>query len=143
MNTKLYKQVYELAGELLTAAQSDDDTQFDRLYEQLKTLCSDNEADDHKNHPVQWETLADFTQDNVEALALYDKALHYAQAIDAKDYMASICYAMAILFVEDATLDKEGGKALAAAKQARQYAEGIEDTELQQEIAELLTTLEH
>ncbi|KKK65785.1 hypothetical protein LCGC14_2970630, partial [marine sediment metagenome] len=71
MNTKLYKQVYALAAELLEAAEADDDPLFDRLYEQLRALCYEHEADEVKNHPVQWETLADFTGDCSEALDIY------------------------------------------------------------------------
>ena len=89
MNTKLYKKVHTLATELLEAAENDDGELFSRHYLELKTLCDDNENSD-KNHPVQWETLADFTEDLQQALAYYQKALGYAEKIDAKDYMASI-----------------------------------------------------
>ena len=143
MNTKLYKQVYALAGELMDAAQSEDDALFDTLYQQLKTLCEDNEADEVKNHPVQWETLADFTGDCAQALTLYEKALSYAQAIEAYDYIVSINYAVALLLFEEVDLPDENRleKALVAAQAADEFSEKINDEELQREIKNLLAAL--
>jgi tetratricopeptide (TPR) repeat protein len=137
MNTKLYKKVHTLAIELLKAAEEEKDEVFIKYFEELKTLCVDNEHDEVMNHPVQWETLADFTEDSDEALALYQKALGFAEAIDAKDYMASISYAMAILLQENG--DDE--KALFFAKQAHNMASGGEDEELRKEIKALLKTM--
>lgn len=144
MNTKLYQQVYALAGELLTAAQTHADEQFAALYEQLRAICLDNEGDKHKNHPVQWETLGDFTENTVEALAFYDKAITVAQAIDAHDYLASIHYAIALLLTEDedAPITNRTAKALAAAQRAHNYAAKTSDVELQRDITALLTALQ-
>lgn len=141
MNTRLYKQIYSLAGELMEAAETGDDAQFDLLYQQLKKLCYDNEANEHCNHPVQWETLADFTQDSREALAKYEKALVCAKAIGATDYMASISYAIALLLTENPALDANGDKTLTTAKNASEYAANTTDSELQKEIADLLKRL--
>lgn len=143
MNTKLYKQVYAFASELLEAADKGDERQFVQLYEQLKTLCEDNESDPHKNHPVQWETLADFTEDSTEALAIYNKALSCAKTLNSQDYLASITYAIALLLTEDPSSDTHKEQALAAAQQASDYAANIDDAELQNEIADLLKTLQH
>ncbi|WP_206045392.1 hypothetical protein [Oceanicoccus sagamiensis] len=143
MNTKLYKQVYALAGEMMDAAESDNDALFDRLYQQLKTLCEEHEGDTVKNHPVQWETLADFTGDCAEALLIYQKALAYAEAIDAYDYIVSINYAMALLLFEEADFPDEHRleKALAAAQVADSLADKVNDEELQREIKNLLAAL--
>ncbi len=143
MNTKLYKQVYALAGEMVEAAESDNDALFDGLYLQLKTLCEENETDAVKNHPVQWETLADFTGDSVEALAIYKKALSYAEAIEAYDYIVSINYAMGLLLFEEVDLADENRlqKALAAVQAADEYADKVNDQELQREIKTLLAAL--
>lgn len=140
MNTKLYKQVYALAGALMEAHEDDDEAQFGRLYGQLSDLCYANEADTHKNHPVQWETLADFTDDTDKALSLYKKALACAEIINAKDYMASIYYAMAKLLLEEDRLD--ASVAMAMVEKASENAAEIEDRELQNEIAGLLRQLE-
>ena len=135
MNTKLYKKVHTQAIEMLKAADSEDDANFQRLYEELKELCEEHE-DTEKNHPVQWETLADFTEDEALALDIYTKALDYAQAIEARDYMASICYAMALIYKEN-----DAEQALKSAKQAATHAENIEDKELQREIRALVKSL--
>ena len=83
MNTKLYKKVHSLATEMLLAADEEDDQRFVDYYQELKTLCEEYQ-DKAENHPVQWETLADFTEDVTEAMGLYDKALTFAQSISAK-----------------------------------------------------------
>src|SRR5690606_40969674 len=67
INTKIYKSIYVLAEKLLEADSKNDQKTFDALYAQLKELCIENEKSD-KDHPEQWETLADFTEDLDEAL---------------------------------------------------------------------------
>jgi hypothetical protein len=143
MNTKLYKQVYALAAELLEAAEVDDDPLFDELYGQLKVLCYEHEADEMKNHPVQWETLADFTGDCAEALNLYAKALTYAEAISAYDFVVSINYAVALLLFEEQDFpdDKRLERALNAAQTASDHLDRIDDPQLKKEIKKLLERL--
>ncbi|NQX92886.1 MAG: SDR family oxidoreductase [Flavobacteriales bacterium] len=46
----------------MKAASVEDIAQFSSLYAELKAICVDNENTD-KDHPVQWETLADFTEE--------------------------------------------------------------------------------
>src|SRR5690554_7897645 len=88
MNTKIYKAVHGLAEKLLAATNQNNQTTFDALYEELKAICEEHDNTD-KDHPVQWETLADFTEDYEEALALYAVAFKKAEAIDSKDFMRS------------------------------------------------------
>ncbi len=136
MSTKLYKKVHSLATEMLLAADEEDDQRFNTHYEELKTLCGEYE-DKAENHPVQWETLADFTEDLTEAMAIYEKALSFAQSINANDYIASISYAMALLFKEQ----DEKEHAVNSALQAGKYAAKTEDQQLQREIKQLLKSL--
>lgn len=133
MNTKLYKKVHSLATEMLLAADEEDDERFISYYQELKTLCGEYE-DKAENHPVQWETLADFTEDVTEAMTIYQKALTYAQSINANDYIASISYAMALLFKEQ----NETEQAVNSALQAENHAAKTEDQQLQREIKQLL-----
>jgi hypothetical protein len=141
MNTKLYKKVHTQAIEMLQAVDAEDDTAFDRLYDELKVLCEEHEGGD-KNHPVQWEALADFTEDVVPAMVYYNKALNCAQAIEAHDYIASIAYSVAVLLKDDESLQDENNReqALAMAKLANKSAANTEDRELQREIKALLKT---
>jgi len=136
MNTKLYTQVHSLAKGLLNAAENENDAVFYRQYDELKLICELNETS-NKNHPVQWETLADFTEDIDDALAYYQKALGLADAINAHDYIASIHFSMAKFLVEQGKIER----ALDAAELAELHASKNEDEALKQEIAELISTL--
>lgn len=138
MNTKIYKSVHDLAEKLMDAAQKDDSKTFELLYAQLKQICIDNE-NTPKDHPVQWETLADFTEELEDALVVYEKALKKSVAINSKDHMSSIGFAMASLQIQL-------GQTEAARKNlqdAKASANKISDLELKQEIADLLESLTH
>ena len=136
INTKIYKSVYSLAEKLMEAANKDNKDVFDSLFEELKAICFENENTD-KDHPEQWETLADFTEELEDALAGYEKALEKAIAINSKDHMSSIAFSMA-------TLQLELGQTEAAIKHlqdAKISANKIEDKEFKLEIDELLESL--
>ncbi|HAQ49206.1 MAG: tetratricopeptide repeat protein [Glaciecola sp.] len=136
INTKIYKAVYSLSEQLMKAANSNDQDSFDQLFAELKAICVDNE-DTNKDHPEQWETLADFTADLDEAVAGYEKALTKAKAINSKDHMSSIALSMALLQIElghtDAAIDN--------LKNAKISANKIEDKELKAEIHDRLEAL--
>lgn len=136
INTKIYKAVYTLAEDLLEADRLGNQQQFDDYYAQLKALCADNENTD-KDHPEQWETLADFTEDLQKALVIYNKALKKAEAINSKDHLSSIAFSMAVLQIE---LGQKQA-AIESLQNAKVTANKIEDEEFKLEIDELLATL--
>ncbi|TMO79242.1 Replicative DNA helicase [Pseudoalteromonas sp. S3776] len=136
MNTKVYKAVHDLAEQLMEAANRNDRKRFELLYSRLKTICEENE-NTSKDHPVQWETLADFTEELEDALTTYEKALEKSIAINNKDHMASIAYSMATLQIELGKKDE----AINSLKSAKVSANKIEDKELKAEIHELLESL--
>ncbi|WP_350655786.1 tetratricopeptide repeat protein [Psychrobacter sp. S1-30-MNA-CIBAN-0213] len=136
INTKIYKSIYVLAEKLLEADSKNDQKTFDLLYGQLKDLCIENEKSD-KDHPEQWETLADFTEDLDAALVIYEKALKKATAINSKDHMSSIAFSMAVLQIELGQKDA----AINSLQNAKVSANKIEDKEFKVEIDELLATL--
>lgn len=136
MNTKIYKSVLSLAGDLMVAAQKEDQISFDDCYRELKQICDDNEDTD-KDHPVQWETLADFTDDLELAIVIYDKALVKAEAINSKDFRSSIGYSIASLKVE---LDDKAS-AIEYLEKAKISSNKIVDKELKAEIHDLLEKL--
>ncbi len=136
INTKIYKSIYKLAEELLEADRIGNQAAFDAFYAELKAICTDNENTD-KDHPEQWETLADFTEDLDEALVLYDKALAKATAINSKDHMSSIAFSMAVLQIELGEKDA----AIQNLQNAKITANKIEDKEFKVEIDEMLTKL--
>ena len=136
INTKIYKEVYSLSEKLMAAAKKDNVEAFGSLYAQLKAICVDNENTD-KDHPEQWETLADFTEDLEEAVIGYKKALEKATAINSKDHMSSIAFSMA-------SLQLELGDVVAATQNlqdAKISANKIADKDLKKEIDDLLKTL--
>lgn len=136
INTKIYKSVYSLSEKLMAAARKDNAEVFESLYAELKTICLDNENTD-KDHPEQWETLADFTEDLEEAVIGYKKALEKATAINSKDHMSSIAFSMA-------SLQLELGDVVAATQNlqdAKISANKIADKDLKKEIDDLLKTL--
>ena len=136
INTKIYKAIYKLAEELLEADRIGDQAAFDAFYEELQALCTDNENTD-KDHPEQWETLADFTADMDEALVKYEKALAKATAINSKDHLSSIAFSMAVLQLEMG--QKEA--AIISLQNAKISANKIEDREFKVEIDEMLASL--
>lgn len=136
MNTKIYKRVLFLADHLMAAAEEENQKKFDDYYSQLQALCEEHEASD-KDHPVQWETLADFTEDLVLAVTLYKKALVKAEAINDKDFCSSIGYSIASLQVELG--DKSD--AIEHLEKAKISCNKIVDKDLKAEIHDLLVKL--
>lgn len=138
MNTKIYKRVHSLAENLVTAVKKKNQTSFDTYYQELKQLCDDNENTD-KDHPVQWETLADFTDDFALAICIYNKALLKAEAINSIDFQSSIGLAIASLKVELG----EKTSAIEHLEKAKISSNKIIDKELKAEINDLLEELKN
>nr|WP_246813328.1 tetratricopeptide repeat protein [Neptunomonas phycophila] len=124
-----------MAEQLVEAADKADRETFDALYTELKAICIENENTE-KDHPVQWETLADFTEEVDDAIAIYEKALGKAEAINEKDYMASIAYSIATLQLELG----ENKKAIKYLEEAKINANKSEDLELKADIDQLLVS---
>jgi hypothetical protein len=122
----------------MSAAQEQNQKRFDGFYAELKQLCEDNENTD-KDHPVQWETLADFTDDLVLAVTIYQQALLKAEAINSKDFRSSIAFSAAALQVE---LGDNTG-AIEHLEKAKISCNKIVDKELKAEIHDLLEELKN
>ncbi len=138
MNTKIYKRVLSLTDSLLAAVQQKNQKRFDGFYQELKQLCEENEKTD-KDHPVQWETLADFTDDLELAITIYQQALAKAEAINSKDFRSSIGYSIATLKVELG----DNTAAIEYLEQAKISCNKIVDKELKAEIHDLLEELKN
>lgn len=136
INTKIYKAVYALSEKLMVAANTNNTAEFASLYAQLNAICVDNEAT-AKDHPEQWETLADFTEDLEEAVIMYEKALEKAQKINSKDHISSICLSMATLLIELGQIKR----AIETLEHAKVSANKIVDTDLKKEIDVLLSEI--
>jgi hypothetical protein len=136
MNTKIYKSVLSLTDDLMSAVQEKNQSKFDGHYLALKTLCEDNENTD-KDHPVQWETLGDFTDDLALAITIYQQALVKAETLNDKDFRSSIGFSIAALQVELG--DK--ASAIEQLEKAKISCNKIIDKELKAEIHDLLEEL--
>jgi len=136
MNTKIYKAVLSLTDDLLAAAQEENQVKFDGYYNTLKQLCEEH-ANTDKDHPVQWETLADFTDNLPLAIAIYEKALIKAEVINSKDFRSSISFSIATLQIELG--DKTA--AIEHLEKAKISSNKIVDKELKAEIHDLLEEL--
>ncbi len=136
MNTKIYKRVLSLTDNLLAAVQQRNQTRFDGYYLELKQLCEEHENTD-KDHPVQWETLADFTDDLALAVTIYEHALVKAEAINSKDFRSSISFSAASLKVELGDITG----AIEHLEKAKISCNKIIDKELKAEIHDLLEEL--
>nr|WP_297348808.1 tetratricopeptide repeat protein [uncultured Glaciecola sp.] len=136
INTKIYKTVYKLSEKLMDAANEENREAFDTLYAELESICIDNE-NTPKDHPEQWETLADFTEELEDAILGYAKALEKAVAVNSKDHLSSIAFSMAKLQLELGQTDA----AIKNLEDAKVSANKIADRELKEEIDELLEKL--
>jgi tetratricopeptide (TPR) repeat protein len=138
MNTKIHKKLNDLSVSLMKAAKREDEETFYQFYDELKALCIDNQADETKNHPEQWETLADFTDELEQAMTYYNVAL--ALASDPKDheFIASINYSMATMYNDAGNTEA----ALTCAQNAKGSMKRVHDKILLEEIDQLLESLE-
>jgi tetratricopeptide (TPR) repeat protein len=137
MNTKMHKKLNELSINLMKAAKRQDESAFYPLYDELKALCFDNEKDTVKNHPEQWETLADFTDELDQAIEYYQVAIKYAQELKLPEFIASIHYSMAVMYNDHEQTDL----ALECANTANDNMKRVHDQVLQDEINQLISDL--
>lgn len=126
-----YDEVHDLALRLVNS--QDETKSYWQLYEKLRMVC-ENHADSVKDHPFQWETLADFTLDDVAALEIYAKALGIAEILGLKQYSASIQFAMAERYLQLGELEN----AFNFARCANEIAKNTNDLELRKEVSVFL-----
>ena len=129
----IYKKVHRFAIQLMNAAEEEDNETFAELYSELATLCEQH-AGSENDHPAQWEALADFSEDFDEAKKLYKKADSLAEAMELREYIASINYSWAVLLGQL----NEGELAKQHAEKALLATKGSKDKELIADIKKLL-----
>ncbi len=113
----------------MAAAEADNEERFYALYDELEQFCIQHKGSKN-DHPVLWETLADFSEDNSVAIKAYNEAFDLAVKMKDNEYKASIQYALAQRFIEEER-KSEAGEAL---DKAAKFASFTEDEELQREI---------
>lgn len=140
MKAPLFDKILKLCQEIADASASENEALRDNAYTKLQTLCQKG-LGTNNDHPLQWEALADFTDDGDIALDIYQMALDKAEKFELPNYSASIYLAMAQRYSEF----EEKEKALTLANKANDYVKNLEKSEtnqeLQSEISELITHL--
>ncbi len=129
MNKQIFNQVHGLAEQLMAAAEKEDINTFHALYDQLESLCIEHDGG-KKDHPLQWEALADFTEDYEEAVDIYEKAFQLAKAQRDFDFQASIQFSLARVFRELGKMPESK----AASELSLEAAKKVDDEELIEEI---------
>ena len=88
----MYETVASLARSMFEASEAGQTAVYWRCYNALLAYCEEQEAQGVR-HPFPWETLADFTRDDLAAVPLYLHALKQAESADT--YRASILLELA------------------------------------------------
>jgi len=137
MKAPLYNDILTICQEIANASAEDNDELRLTACKKLQVLCATNQ-NSPKDHPLQWEALADFTEDGEQAMDIYEVALATAEKLSLPVFTASAYLAMALRQVEF----EEKDQALIFANQANEAAKGIDSEELKLEITELLVSLQ-
>ena len=136
MKAPLYNDILAICQDIANASNSDNDELRLAGCKKLQILCATHQ-NSPKDHPLQWEALADFTDDGEQAMDIYEVALATAQQLELPTFIASAYLAMAQRQVEF----EEPVQALTFANKANEAAQNIDSEELKAEITELLTQL--
>jgi len=136
MKAPLYKDILAICQEIANASNTDNDELRLASCKKLQVLCATNQ-DSPKDHPLQWEALADFTEDGEQAMDIYEVALATAEKLALPIFTASAYLAMAQRQVEF----EEKEQALVFATKANEAVHTVDSEELKTEITELLTQL--
>ena len=89
LDPNLYNLVFELATAMTNASEREATEEYWQHYQTLERECEAARRNDNV-HPFLWETLADYTADNREALFIYKKGLALAETYELPEYSASI-----------------------------------------------------
>jgi len=105
MKSPIFDEVIEICREIATSSQEQKETEREHAYQNLIKLCAKHE-NSPKDHPFQWEALAEFTLDADQAVDIYEKGLVIAQKMSLVDAQASIYLAMINRYLETEQLAK-------------------------------------
>lgn len=133
MDNEIYDQILAISCDLVNSSSAGDTKSLWYNYNLIQAICHDNEGTE-KDHPFQWETMADFTIDDTASLSIYAKAFDLAEALGLHEYMASIKLALAERYLNLGI----PGKAYSSARIADEYAAKTNDLDLRQSVSEFL-----
>jgi len=104
MKSPIFDEVIEICRSIATSSQEQKETEREQAYQNLIKLCAKHE-NTPRDHPFQWEALAEFTLDADQAVDLYEKGLAIAQKMSLVDAQASIYLAMISRYLETEQLE--------------------------------------
>jgi tetratricopeptide (TPR) repeat protein len=136
MKAPLYDDILKLCQTMANASANENEKARIEAHKALQKLCQSN-ADTPKDHPLQWEALADFTDDGDQAIDIYQLALNSAEKRSLMASQASIHLAIAQRYVEF----EETEKAIEYITNAYDLLKHVESAELKTEITELFEKL--
>jgi regulator of replication initiation timing len=137
MKAPLFDQILAISQEISDASTAENDALRNEHCQKLQKLCATNQNSPN-DHPLQWEALADFTEDGDQAIDIYQVGLHIANKLTLDQYSASIYLAMAMRYQEF----EETEKTVEFAQQAHALIEAIDNDELKTEIIDFLQRLD-
>lgn len=105
MKAPLFDDIIHISQKIADASANNDEATRELNYKELIKLCANND-NSPKDHPLQWEALADFTLDSDQAIDIYQKGVECAQRLSLANSAASIYLAMAMRFQEMEENDK-------------------------------------
>jgi len=136
MKAPLYNDILTLSQNIANASAEDNNDKRVEACKALQKLCATNQSSPN-DHPLQWEALADFTEDGDQALDIYQVGLNIAEKLKLNEYSSSIYLAMAQRYQEF----EESEKCLVFAQKANEAAQDMNSEELKIEISEFLSSL--
>jgi len=136
MKAPLYNEILDICQLIANASATSNDEARSNACKSLQKLCATNQ-DTPKDHPLQWEALADFTEEGDLAMDIYEIALTSAEKLKLPTFTASVYLAMA----QRQNEFEDAEKTITFAKKAEVASENIDSEELKQEIKDFLTSL--
>lgn len=136
MKAPLYNEILDICQSMAQASSDEDAKAGEVAHQALQKLCQTNQGTP-KDHPLQWEALADFTHDGDQALDIYQLALNCAEKLNLTDSKASVLLAIAQRHTEF----EDAEKALKYATKAHDLIAKINNDELKNEVDELFKLL--
>jgi len=136
MKAPLFDDILIICQEIANASAAENDEAREAACKKLQILCATNQNSPN-DHPLQWEALADFTEDGDQAMDIYKLALSTAEKMTLTVFQTSITLAMAQRYQEF----EEVNKAIELAEKANELAKTIDDEALKAEVNEFLNSI--
>ncbi len=136
MKAPLFDEILAISQDIANASTAENDALRLEHCQKLQKLCATHQ-NSPKDHPLQWEALADFTEDGDQAIDIYQVGLAIAEKLNLASYKASIYLAMSQRYQEF----EEAEKALEQAQNAHALIDSIDNEEFKNEIIEVLAGL--